>query len=111
MQQNPGFYESLREINESLRGRRSLSRWVERDVAFHRRLVESSRLSPLVTFSDLLAAFFRRFRESVKKAEWNDGIESHQRIIDALRAGQVTAAQKELQRHIESHRERLEAVS
>ncbi len=110
MRQDPGIYQSLNEINHGLRRARALKRWVELDIAFHRLLVESSGLSPLLTFSDLLAAFFQRFRESVKKAEWKDGMESHQRIIDALRAGRVGEARDELQRHIESHRERLETV-
>lgn len=111
MQRAPAVYESLNEINDALRGTRGLNRWVELDVAFHRRLVESSGLSPLLSFSDLLAAFFRRFRESVKKAEWKNGIESHQRIIDALQTGKLDEARDELQRHIESHRDRLEAAS
>jgi len=64
-----------------------------------------------LTFSDLLAAFFQQFRESVKKAEWKVGIESHQRIIDALRAERLNDAREELQRHIEYHGERLETVS
>jgi len=110
MQQDSGIYESLNEINKSLRRARSLKRWVELDIAFHRLLVESSGLSPLLTFSDLLAAFFGQFRESVKKAEWKEGIESHQRTIDALRANRMAQARDELQRHIESHRERLETV-
>ena len=111
MQHDSGIYRSLSEINDGLRAARDLNRWIELDVAFHRRLVESSALSPLLAFSDLLATFFRRFRESVKKAEWKDGIESHQRIIDALQAGQVGEARDELQRHIESHRERLDGVA
>ena len=110
MQEDSGIYESLNAINQGLSGTRGLNRWIELDVAFHRRLVESSGLSPLLSFSDLLATFFRRFRESVKKAEWKDGMESHQRIVDALRAGRMGEARDELQRHIESHRERLETV-
>jgi DNA-binding GntR family transcriptional regulator len=111
MQQDSGIYESLNEINEGLRRARALRRWVELDIAFHRLLVESSGLSPLLTFSDLLATFFLQFRESVKKAEWKAGIESHQRIIDALQVGKLGGARDELQRHIESHRDRLDAAS
>ena len=64
-----------------------------------------------MTFSDLLAAFFRRFRESVGKADWQSGIESHQRVIDALRAGQLATACTELQQHIQWHQERMEGQS
>jgi len=111
MQQAPGIYAALNQINDDLRHARALKCWVQLDIAFHRLLVESSRLSPLLTFSDLLAAFFQQFRESVKKAEWKVGIESHQRIIDALRAERLNDAREELQRHIEYHGERLETVS
>ena len=66
--------------------------------------VRGSGLTPLMAFSDLLAVFFRRFRESVKKAEWSHGIDSHQTILDALKAGRVGEASSELRSHIESHR-------
>ena len=56
---------------------------------------------------DSLLLFFRCFRESVKKAEWSRGIESHQRIIDALKAGRVPETDRELRTHIESRKERV----
>ena len=63
------------------------------------------------TFADfrgkVLVVFFGRFRESVKKAEWQSGVERHQQIIDALRDGKVAAAASLLTSHIESHRVRL----
>ena len=86
-----------------MRRARSLSDRVELDIAFHRRLVEASGLSPLLTFSNLLAVFFRKFRESLRHADWEAGIESHQRLIDALRAGRLAAAREELQQHMKSH--------
>ncbi|MFO0900477.1 MAG: GntR family transcriptional regulator [Pirellulales bacterium] len=107
MQEDASLYERLNAINLNLRQARSLARWVELDIAFHRELICASRLSPLMAFTDVLAVFFRRFRESVKKAEWSQGIESHQRIIDALQAGHVGEADQEMRAHIESHRERL----
>ena len=45
-----------------LREAMKASSCVELDITFHRRLVEASGLSPQLTFSDLLAAFFRSFR-------------------------------------------------
>ena len=111
MQADPGIYEALHEIVGRMRRARSLSDRVELDIAFHRRLVEASGLSPLLTFSDLLAVFFRKFRESLRHADWEAGIESHQRLIDALRAGRLAAAREELQQHIESHQQRMEGKS
>ena len=107
MKQDQSLYDKLNDINAELRQARSLSRWVELDIAFHRELISASGLSPLMAFTDVLAVFFRRFRESVRKAEWSGGIESHQRVIDALQAGDVQAADQELRSHIESHKERI----
>jgi len=108
MRHDPSICESLNEINHRMRRARALADWIELDIAFHRRLVEASALSPLLTFSDLLAAFFHSFRESVRKADWKEGIKSHQRLIAALDAGRLAVAREELQRHIESHKDRLE---
>ena len=80
---------------------------VRLNIQFHRTLLEASGLAPLVAFGDLLHVFFQRFRESVKKAEWKAGAESHQRIVDNLAKGDVAAATAELRKHIESHKGRL----
>ena len=77
------------------------------DIQFHRSLLEASGLQPLVAFGDLLHIFFQRFRESVNKAGWKAGVESHQLIVDELAKGHVEAATAELRKHIESHKERL----
>ncbi len=111
MKQDPALYTKLNGINAELRHARTLQRWVELDIAFHHELISASGLSPLMAFSDVLAVFFQRFRESVKKAEWTNGVESHQKIIDALQAGNVSVAEKALRSHIESHRDRLDAVT
>ncbi len=107
MRQDESRYDKLNAINAELGQARSLTRWVELDIAFHRELISASGLSPLMAFTDVLAVFFRRFRESVKKAEWSAGIASHQRVIDALKVGRVREADQELRTHIESHRERM----
>ena len=104
------LFETLNQINSDLRQARSLQRWVELDIAFHRQLIVASGLRPLTAFGELLAVFFQRFRESVKKAEWSHGIASHQMMIDALRRGDVQTADQELRSHIESHRDRLAAL-
>ncbi len=100
---DPALADSLVDLNNRMRRARTLRERIELDIAFHRRLVESSGLTPLLTFSDLLAVFFRRFRESVGKADWEEGARSHQRVVDALRAGRLAGAREELQRHIQSH--------
>ena len=108
MKRDASIHEELKGVNDALRRARGLQRRVDLDIAFHRGLIEASGLSPLLAFGDLLAVFFQRFRESVKKAEWRLGVEGHQKIIDALRDGDVARAAGELRPHIESHLGRLE---
>jgi len=110
MASDSAIYASLQSIVKRSEAARKLQDWIDLDIEFHRALIDASGLSPLVAFSDLLQVFFRRFRDSVKKAEWKTGIESHQRIIDDLRDQNVDGATRELRKHIESHRQRLEAV-
>jgi DNA-binding GntR family transcriptional regulator len=107
MQDDETIYAILNDLNDQLRSVKDVHRWVELDIAFHRCLIESSGLSPLLAFNDLLAVFFVRFRESVKKAELKVGMESHQRLIDFLNRGRLAAACDELRVHIESHRQRI----
>ncbi|MFM8275093.1 MAG: FadR/GntR family transcriptional regulator [Gemmata sp.] len=105
---DPGIETGLRELAERFRSARDLKCWIDLDVRFHRTLLEASGLKPLMAFGDLLTVFFQRFRESVKRAEWRLGIESHRRLVDLLAAGRVAEAAADLRNHIESHKERLQ---
>lgn len=107
MADDPTIFESLRERVDAFRGTENLQEWIDLDIAFHRAVLDASGLTPLVAFHDLLQVFFQRFRESVQRAQWQDGIESHQRIIDSLRAQRVAEASDELRQHIESHKIRM----
>ncbi len=104
MAEDPRLYEELRDHVDRFRAARDLQEWIDLDIAFHRRLLDASGLTPLVAFNDLLQVFFIKFRENVKKTEWQGGIESHRRIIDALRERDVNQASHELRLHIESHK-------
>ena len=108
MKDDATIHERLSAINHELAQARTLARFVELDIQFHRGLIESSGLTPLIPFVDVLTVFFRRFRESVKKAEWSRGIAAHQDIIDALQAGSVDRASDLLHAHIESHKKRMQ---
>jgi GntR family transcriptional repressor for pyruvate dehydrogenase complex len=99
--------ERLQTIVDQSRSASELKVWIELDIAFHHTLLNASGLMPLVTFGELLHRFFQRFRESVQRAEWKLGIDSHQRIIDWLAEGELREAVRELRQHIESHKERL----
>ena len=104
---DPAIEVRLRELVEQFRSARDLKSWIELDIRFHRSLLDASGLQPLVAFGDLLHVFFQRFRESVNKAGWKVGIESHQRIVDELAKGHVDSATAELRKHIESHKSRV----
>lgn len=111
MRDNPAIRAQLDAIVAQFRKEKTVAGWIELDVAFHRCLLEASGLAPLVAFNDLLQVFFLRFRESVKRVEWQEVIESHQQIIDALADGTLDEACTVLRNHIDSHRQRMEAAS
>jgi len=107
MANDPMIESGLRELIDRFRATRDLKTWIALDIEFHRSLLEASGLQPIVAFGDLLHVFFRRFRDSVKKGGWKQGIESHARLVDLLAAGNVAKATLELRNHIESHKERM----
>ncbi len=107
MATDSSIYDRLQSVIERSSSARRLQTWLELDIEFHRTLLESSGLTPLVAFGDLLHVFFQQFRESVKKAEWQAGTQSHQRLIDALRDGELDLASAELRQHIEFHKTRV----
>jgi GntR family transcriptional regulator, transcriptional repressor for pyruvate dehydrogenase complex len=111
MADNPLIHETLQGIVDRFSTVKKLQDWIELDIEFHRALIESSGLMPLVAFGDLLQIFFRQFRDSVKKAEWKEGIKSHQRLINDLRDQNLERATEELKAHIESHRHRIQIIS
>ena len=103
MGEDASLHKQLTRINDKMRSARTLKKRIELDIVFHRELVLLSGLQPLVAFNDLLEIFFRRFRETVRNAEWESGVEVHQRIIDHLRDQQLVEACDELRQHIEFH--------
>jgi len=111
MQEDPGVGDRLQTLADQFRSARTLQAWIDRDIEFHRALLDASGLTALVAFHDLLSIFFQRFRASVKMAEWKQGVESHQRVLDLLKANDVPAAVDELRVHIESHRIRMQENS
>jgi DNA-binding FadR family transcriptional regulator len=106
MAQDRTIYPRLAAINDALRSARTADAFIAGDVAFHRMLLEASGIEPLVAFNGLLEVFFQRFRREVLEARrsWSTGIEGHQRILDALRAGRVGKAQDLLRQHLAHYR-------
>ncbi|MBS0265261.1 MAG: FadR family transcriptional regulator [Planctomycetes bacterium] len=110
MATDPAIRARLQALVDQFPRATDLAAWIDLDIAFHRTLLESSGLEPLVAFGGLLHTFFRRFRQSVENAEWQHSIESHQQILDWLAAGEVAAATAALREHIESHKERFHDI-
>jgi len=110
MATDPEIYQKLNAINQRLRSANRMADWIKGDIHFHRLLVAATGLNALAAFNDVVQAFFRRFREDFPRAQWQEGVKSHQRIIDALRAGKPDRAAKHLSEHIGSHRERFTAT-
>jgi GntR family transcriptional regulator, transcriptional repressor for pyruvate dehydrogenase complex len=107
MKEDATIEAGLREIVRKFELARDLRTFIALDIHFHRTLLEASDLQPLVAFGELLHVFFRRFRESVKRADWTTGVESHRRLVEHLAAGNLEKATSELRRHIESHKRRI----
>jgi DNA-binding FadR family transcriptional regulator len=111
MARDPSIYEQLNELNGHLRKTEQLQDWIKTDMRFHCSLVAASGLRGLAALNDLIQVFFRRFREDFPRSQWKSGVESHQRIIDALRDGDCVTATRELTEHIGSHRARAGRAS
>lgn len=107
MQADPEIYERLSQLTSELASTEVLEQQIDLDIAFHRELLESSGVQPLVAFNDLLQIFFNRFRESLRSGEWEKGARQHQVLLDALRAGDLARATTTLRDHIEYHKRAL----
>ena len=109
MAEDSSIHARLQVIVDKSRSATRLQEWIDLDIEFHRALIESSGLLPLVAFSDLLQVFFRQFRDNVKKAEWKTGIVSHQKIINSLASQDIETAVTEITWHVVSHRQQKES--
>ena len=107
MKEEPGIEEGLRALAGRFGSARDLHEFIALDIQFHRSLLEASGLQPIVAFGDLLHVFFQRFRESLERADWTRGVDSHLRILDHLAKNDPGSASDELRKHIESHKARL----
>jgi GntR family transcriptional regulator, transcriptional repressor for pyruvate dehydrogenase complex len=104
MASDPGVYERLNRLNDELRHARNSSRHMVLDAEFHQLLVESSGLTPLAAFNDLLQVFVARCCKFMQK-NWRGTADRHQQIIDAMRGGKTAAAVDLLRHHIEAHKQ------
>jgi len=107
MADNPSVVRKFQDLVDQLRSARSVKAAIGIDIQFHQLLVETSGLQPIIAFNELLAVFFQRFYDAIKKVDLQVGIEHHQRLVDLLAAGNLDAAISDLRVHIEANKERL----
>jgi len=107
MANDPTLHAQLTELAEKVRLAPNLDDRIAADVVFHRGLLDASGVQPLLAFHDLLAIFFDRFRRSLAKGNWENGMKQHQQILDALRDGDLKLACDVLSGHLDYHRQLL----
>jgi DNA-binding FadR family transcriptional regulator len=76
--------------------------FIEGEIAFHRALVETSGIEPLVLFSDILHAFFRRFQETVVAHRHDAGVRQHRQLVELLGRGSLAEAEAVLRGHLQA---------
>jgi len=99
---DPALYGKLSALNDRLEGIADPDEFIAADLSFHRALIESSGIEPLVAFSGLLEVFFRRFRQQVidVRKHWASGIRGHRLILAALRKRDLRRAEERLRKHL-----------
>jgi DNA-binding FadR family transcriptional regulator len=81
---------------------------VANDIAFHRTLLETSGVGPLLVFDDLLQIFFSRFEAHVSDENWQITLDHHIQLVDLLRKGDVGGAQRLIAVHLEGYEVRAD---
>jgi GntR family transcriptional repressor for pyruvate dehydrogenase complex len=99
-----GVYDRLAAQVEASRPDNRFDACLASDIGFHRALLESSGISPLLAFDDLLRIFFDRFYAasdtSDRDPHWPRIVDEHQALIEHLRAGDVDSARRVLSDHL-----------
>jgi DNA-binding FadR family transcriptional regulator len=111
MQEDPGIYDRIYAITAKPGVTTDPDIYLHADLEFHSALVEAADIAPLNVFSELLRAFFVRFREQVvgSKADRETGTRLHRRIITALRDGHLDKAQEIVLKSFQTYEKKRDA--
>lgn len=102
---DPAVFKKLDQISNELAAAETVEEFIRCDLAFHKALLEASGIEPLIAFNEILQIFFKRFRDDISKAQWQDGKKSHGRIIRALKERNLNTAELLLRKHFEYYME------
>lgn len=103
---DPSVYQRLMLAARELEGVTDPDKFISGDAAFHRTLLESSGIEPLVAFGDVLGIFFLRFRRQVVDARygWAEGVKMHRALLDALKNRNLAEAERLMDDHLLHYR-------
>jgi DNA-binding GntR family transcriptional regulator len=73
-------------------------RWIDYDIAFHRGLIESTDITPLASFCDLLQIFFQKYRAAM--GDRRSGAAMHGEIVELLAAKELEKAVALVRHHV-----------
>lgn len=102
LSQDEILYQHLLELARRTEQDCSAEEFIDREIAYHRALVETSGIEPLVMFADILHAFFRRFFAAVVAHRRDPGVYQHRRLVELLRARQLAEAESTLRSHLQT---------
>jgi GntR family transcriptional regulator, transcriptional repressor for pyruvate dehydrogenase complex len=74
--------------------------FIKHEIAYHRGLVESSGIEPLVSFTDILEAFFTKFYQRVIARQYVPEVRNHRRLVELLHQGRLVEAENLLRVHL-----------
>lgn len=102
---DPTCYDWLAALADRIGTSTDADAFIASDLAFHQTLIACCKLEPLIAFSSLLDAFFRRFREEVLSVrdQWHLAVIGHRIILDTLRIRDLARAQELMRLHLDHY--------
>jgi GntR family transcriptional regulator, transcriptional repressor for pyruvate dehydrogenase complex len=107
---NKGLFDKLIALCDKLDQTNDPQEFIRGDSEFHRTLVETSGIDPLLAFNDVVSAFFLKFRSEIigeTEAGRRKGSQVHRKIVNALYQGDIIAAENSLRQHLEVFAEKI----
>ncbi|MDO8302965.1 MAG: GntR family transcriptional regulator [Sedimentisphaerales bacterium] len=101
---NPAVFNKLTTLCNNMGQAKDAQMLHHADAAFHRTLVETSGVEPLLAFNELLDVFFSQFKSTLENQYEQAGVGgaamAHRKIIDTLYAGNLAEAEELLYQHL-----------